>query len=112
NGASNPSTALNVTIDTLAPTAGSGAFQYATAPHSNSVSFNENVQLTVGLDDFTIENLTTGLPVSTLVMSGFYNVGTNTQSISYGGLPGGILTDGNYRLTALAPGITDLAGNP
>jgi subtilisin family serine protease len=112
NGSSNPTAALNVTIDTLAPTAGSGAFQYATAPHSNSVSFNENVQLTVGLEDFTLENLTTSQFVSSLAMSGFYDVGTNTQSINYGGLPGGILTDGNYRLTALAAGITDVAGNP
>ena len=95
-----------------AVTVSSGSFHYETAPHSVSLVFNANVQASLSLDDIMLENLTSGLPISSGDMHLAYDTDTNTATITFPGLAGGILANGNYRLTVLSAGVTDSAGNP
>ena len=102
------SPSLAVTIDTVAPALGSAsAFSYATAPHTLSYAFNENVGPTLTAADWTVQQVPGGgVPIA---MS--YNGGTNVATINFTAAPGGVLAEGNYRSTLGAAGVTDVAGN-
>jgi hypothetical protein len=62
-------------------------------------------------------NLTTSTTIPAAQMALTYNAGTNTATVTFPGVTSNngiptILPDGNYRVTLLAAGITDAAGNP
>ena len=95
-------------VDLTAPTVTSASFLH-TPPHRMLFDFSENVQGSVGVNDLTLENLTTGatVPASSLTMS--YNTLNNVVTFAAGG--SGMLANGNYRATVNAAGVTDAAGN-
>lgn len=85
------------------------SFNHLVAPHAVSIRFNENVAASLSKDDLSLVNLTTGTTIASSQLSLAYNGVTNTATLTY---VGGILPDGNYRLTVIASGVTDPAGNP
>jgi hypothetical protein len=98
---------LNVTIDTLAPAlSGSPAFNFATAPHSLTFVFNENVGPTLASADFTVLRE----PSTSIVTAVAFNTSTRTATITFP--VNGTLSEGRYRSTLAAAGVTDIAGNP
>lgn len=106
-----PSSNLNVTIDTLAPSVlGAVDFNYLTGPQNLTYRFSENVGGTLGPADMTLQ----GNPGGTLPTSSAYsfalNIGTFTWPTVGGGT--GILPNAKYRATLAAAGVTDVAGNP
>ncbi len=105
---SGPSTALSVTIDTIAPTAGSPAFNFLTSPHSVGVVFSENVGWSVANGDFTVDNLTNP---GSVALSAVYDGGANSVSMSFPG--NAVLPDARFRMTVLGTGggVQDVAGN-
>jgi hypothetical protein len=100
---------------TLAPAVAESAFRFETAPHRLQFTFNQQVGLSLSTSDIVLQNLTTSqvIPSGNLAVS--YDPLTNVATFSYtgnaGGIPG-VLPDGNYRATLLAPGITNTAGQP
>jgi hypothetical protein len=99
-----------VAVDAIAPRVTAGAFNFLTS-HSLTFSFNENVSASLTTSDIVVFNQTTGSPVATASMALSYNGGTNTATVTFPGLTGALLTDGNYQATLVAAGITDPAGN-
>lgn len=112
NGAvlSSPSAALPITIDTIAPTAGSPAYNYFTEPHSAGLVFSEDVGWSISNSDLEVQNLTNPAAIGT---SSSYNGGTNALNMTFSGFS--ILPDADYRLTVKASGpgggVQDVAGN-
>lgn len=88
--------------DQLPPTVTAATFNYLTS-QSVTLSFSESVSPSFTIADVTVQNLTTSSMVSTSLA---YS-GVNPATITFSGL----LADGNYRLTLMASGITDAAGN-
>lgn len=101
----------NIVIDTAAPTLADGypKFNYLTGPQSVQYRFSEQM-LGLSAPNFTLTNLTHSTVVPLAVS---YDPITFTATITWPSFNGdsGILTDGNYTLTA-SSAITDLAGNP
>jgi hypothetical protein len=75
-----------------------------------AVQFSKNVGASVGLGDVVLRNLTTGTNLSPASLTLGYNPTTNRLTI--GLATGVVLPAGDYRLTFLAPGITDTLGQP
>jgi hypothetical protein len=92
------------------------SFNFLTAPHSLSFTFNQNVQSIVYRFALRLENLTTGFSFG-LIENATYDTDTDTATWSLGGhpnAPGGVLPDGRYRATLvkeflLTPGGSTLA---
>jgi FG-GAP-like repeat len=91
-------------------------FVYQSAPHALKIFFSRNVSASVGMEDLSIINLTTGQVVFPAAFrydpvaenKNLYETATFTFA--------GVLADGNYRVTLNKTGITDsqgrtLAGN-
>jgi hypothetical protein len=95
---------LTMTIDTVAPTVTSVAFAFETE-HALSYGFSESLGNSLQVADLTLQNLTsaTTIPAGSIALSG--------TTFRFPVLAGGILTDGNYRTTLVAAGVTDIAGN-
>jgi hypothetical protein len=96
--------------DQLAPTVVSASFNYLTN-QSITITFSENVAPSLSLADMTLQSLT---PTVTTIPNANLNLvygGGNTATITFPGYPGGVLPDGNYKLTLNSAGITDTAGN-
>jgi len=108
SGTSQPSGALAITVDTVAPTVTSRTFNHETS--QNIVyGFSENVGPTLGTNDFQISNLTGVGATPALTLA--YNASTNQATITFAS----ILSDGWWGSRAGAPGgggVTDVAGNP
>ncbi|MDW8262118.1 MAG: glycosyl hydrolase family 18 protein [Phycisphaerales bacterium] len=108
NGTSLPSTATTVTIDTVAPTVLSLEFEYLTR-QAVRFDFSETVHPTFTIDDLTVSHVATSLPVPAGQMS--LQRSGNVYHLGFNGVPGGILPDGNYRLSIQTGSVTDVAGN-
>ena len=110
SGASGDSTALSVTIDTVAPTVSAPLFAYFQNPNWVRFSFSENVGWSVAANDFDVQNLTNP---GALAITAAYDSILNSVKLTFNGLP--ILPDANFRATVLngAPGngVQDVAGN-
>jgi hypothetical protein len=92
--------------DTIPPRVVWASFDYTVWPNKVIFTFSEDVSESLSTADVQVQNLTNPGPV---IVSGlWYNGGTNTATFTFA-LP--ILSDGNYRATLLASGITDAAGN-
>jgi Bacterial Ig-like domain len=98
----------NVTsaTDTTPPTVQTSAFLYETA-QSITLQFSEAISSSLVAGDFVLRNTTTSTTVPTANIQLSYNGATNTATLTFAG----ILTDGNYRLTLAAAGVSDTAGN-
>lgn len=96
-------------LDLIAPTVSDSGFQFLTAPHTISFSFSEDVSASLTAADVTVTPLPSGAALP-LTLAG-YDTGTNTATFSFSAAVNGILADGRYRATLLAPGVTDAAGN-
>jgi hypothetical protein len=93
-------------VDSTAPTA-SAEFLFQGTPHRLRYTFSENVQHSLRASDLTVQRLTPGGPVSVSPSSLAYDPLTNTATFTFSGA----LSNGNYRATLSAPGVTDFAGN-
>src|SRR5262249_36141536 len=103
-----PSTALQITVDTLPPSlSASTDFKFLLAPQSLVYQFSENVQPALSTTNIDLQNTSD----STTVLSGQMSLGyaSDVAKITFTGLPNQILPDGNYRATLT--GVTDVAGN-
>jgi hypothetical protein len=69
-----------------------------------TVTFSEDVRPSLGLNDFTVRNITTALDVTPASFQ--YDAASNTAVLTFAALP-----DGNYVVTVLAGGVADVAGN-
>jgi hypothetical protein len=80
-------------------------------PHRAQLVFSENVSASLAVADVTITRRDDNsvIPTGSIALS--YNAGTNTASFSFPGLPGGVLPDGNYRISLPAGSVTDSFGN-
>jgi DNA-binding beta-propeller fold protein YncE len=77
---------------------------------SVKVRFSSDVSASLLAGDFRLLNVTTGLEVSASVLSLQWIGGENAVVLTFPGLVGRSLADGNYQLTLDAAGITDAAG--
>jgi hypothetical protein len=102
---------LLIKIDTVAPSVGGASFAYATS-HLLGYLFSEDVGPALSASDLLLENLTTGSTIDPAAMSLAYNSSVNLATITFPGLSGALLPDGNYRATFAAANVTDVAGNP
>jgi hypothetical protein len=98
-------------IDAVAPKVTSAVFDPNGGAHRLTVKFSEDVGASLSLGDLTVTNTTTNQTINGGAMVMMYDPATFTAIITFPGLPGGILPDGDYRLTIAAAGVTDLAGN-
>ncbi|MBI4326904.1 MAG: PKD domain-containing protein, partial [Chloroflexi bacterium] len=75
-----------------------------------AVTFSENLSDGLSTKDLLLQNLSaeTFIPAEQLALA--YNRSTNQATLTFPGLPGQKLPDGNYRLTLIATGITDSGG--
>lgn len=96
--------------DQLSPTVISGSFNYLLSQTATFI-FSESVAPSLDGVDVLVQSLT---PTVTTISSGLVNVVNspgNVATITFPGYPGAMLPDGNYRITLLAAGVNDLAGN-
>ncbi|HWA50643.1 MAG TPA: choice-of-anchor Q domain-containing protein [Dongiaceae bacterium] len=108
NAASAASDPFVIVVDAHAP-AVTGTFEYLSQQRL-VLHLDDNPSGTLSADDLQLVNLSTSqtVPGSTLIMS--FDPGTNTATFRVNGY-GGMLPDGNYRLTLPAGSIADAAGN-
>jgi hypothetical protein len=101
---------MNIEIDPPAVVA--SQFLYDTSQRI-TIQFDQSVRSTLDLSDFTLTRVGPGtssiVPSAALALS--YDRATDTATLSFPGLGGGVLPDGNYQLTLSAAGVRDLAGN-
>ena len=98
-----------VTQDRIPPTVARAVFNFLTS-QSVQVTFTQNVGASLTPADVQLQNLTTGAFIPAGSMAVTFNTSSNTATITFPGLANAILPDGNYRLTLLAAGITNGAG--
>jgi glucose/arabinose dehydrogenase len=108
---------MRVTFDNVAPTVTASAFDFdgvtlPDRPHRLRYAFSENVAASLAPNDLQLVNLTTGQAVSTSGIALSYDAPTNTATFTFPGFANAILSDGNYRATLRAAGVTDAAQNP
>ncbi len=99
----------------VVPEVTASSFQFATAPHKLSFTFDRDVSGSLGTDDLVVQNLTTMQTIPASDFSVSYDTLTNIATFSYTGTTAGItgmLPDGNYTATLIATGITTSQGAP
>jgi hypothetical protein len=96
---------ISVTIDTVAPTVLSTAYDREVT-QALTVTLDDALAGRLATSSFTLENLTTSTVVAntTIVVSAGSTVATLDRN--------DLLPNGNYRLTLPAANLTDVAGNP
>ena len=103
--------AVLLTIDTVAPTVISSDFKLVPI-QSVTLNFSEDVGPTLSLADVQVQNTTPPSPETIPSAQMSLNVASNVGTLTFPGVPGAVLANGNYQTTVVAAGITDLAGNP
>jgi hypothetical protein len=101
-----------VFIDAVAPKVAAAVFDSDGGTHSLTVTFSENVGASLSLNAVTVTNTLTDQTIDRAAMVLTYDPTTFKAVITFPGLAGGILPDGDYRLTIAAANVTDFAGNP
>jgi hypothetical protein len=87
----------------------SATFNYLVG-HSLSIAFDQTVQINLAESDLVLQNLTTSNFVASSSMSLWYSGGTNPAVVIFPGLTGGVLPDGNYRVTLVGSQIPGANG--
>lgn len=95
---------LSVTIDTIGLSTPTAQFLYETG-QGLKFTFGEDVSGTFTASDTLVDDLTHGGSVGTTAID------VNSIAIFGFAVPGGVLADGNYRVTVQANAVTDRAGN-
>jgi uncharacterized delta-60 repeat protein len=80
------------------------------APHSVRFTFDTAVTA-VAQDGWQLQNLTRGATIAPADIAVNFDAPTRTATLTFPNLPGGILPDGNYRVTLQAGSLQDDAGN-
>jgi hypothetical protein len=106
----------NVQVQNLVPAATSAVINNGAVQRSRvtqiTLSFTENVGPTLDVSDFVLRDRNTGVAVPSAVMAVAYDPITRRATLTFPGLPGQSLPNGNYRLL-LAPGsVADEEGAP
>jgi hypothetical protein len=93
------------------PAVVSAKFDLNASQQQIAVKFDQNLQLSVGVSDLILQDLTRGttIPTSSLYLN--YDAPTNVAAFQFSGFPRGILPDGNYRATLPAGSVNDSLGN-
>ena len=107
---SNPSAALEITIDSVVPAVSSVGFSYNAPGQSLSYSFSKDVLASLTPADLLLTNVTTNTTVAAADIS--MQVGANNSVVfTFPNYPGGVLPDGNYHATFVMGFPTDIVGN-
>ncbi len=80
------------------------------APHKFKFTFTSDVSASIGADDFVLKNLTTNKTIEARHFKVRYDHETNTASFQLKKGKKSVLTQGRYRATLIASGITDSGG--
>jgi hypothetical protein len=99
----------------VVPDVTASSFQFSTAPHKLSFTFDRDVSASLGADDLVVQNLTTTQTIPSSDFSISYDTLSNVATFTYTGTTAGIvgmLPDGNYTATLIASGITTIQGAP
>jgi hypothetical protein len=105
---SNSSVALNVVIDTTAPTVLTKNFNWDNVPYQSLAwKFSEDISDSVNFQDLTLFNLMTNQTVNTVSSIS----PTDTAHFKFDQFLYGALPNGEYQATINAAGVTDKAGN-
>jgi hypothetical protein len=102
--ASNTTSGLSISIDTIAPMVGPMTFNFETG-QSLQYTFNETIASTFGPASIMVTNLSDPSNVGT---ASSYDGPTKKLTITFSG---GVLGDANYQATLNGATITDVAGN-
>ncbi len=97
--------------DTTAPQINQSALIIADGPHRLQVTFSENVSASLQNGDLKLRNTTTNTLIASALTSTTYDALNNTATWTFPGIAGGILPNGNYRVTFTAGDVLDAAGN-
>ena len=95
----------------VVPEVTDSVFQFATAPHQLSFTFNHDVSASLGTDDLVVQNLTTSQTIPSGDFTRVYDTNANVATFTYTGSTAGIvgmLPDGNYTATLFAGGISTI----
>ena len=76
------------------------------------LAFTKDVSASLSVNDVILQNLSTGFAVSPKQMALSYDPASNRATLTFPGLPGQKLPDGNYRFSLGAAGVTDSDGKP
>jgi parallel beta-helix repeat protein len=104
-------TVVNASPTVVATTVNHGEIQRSRVTRL-VLEFSEDVSGSLGLDDLVLRNVTTSQVISPANLALSYDPGTNRATLTFPGLAGQILPDGNYELTVTAAGVTDSQGAP
>jgi hypothetical protein len=96
--------------DTAAPVVASGAFEFDVR-HAIALSFSENVAPTLANTDLRVTNLADNQDIPAGAIAVVYPGGLAPAVISFPGMAGGVLPDGDYRFTLPSASVADLSGN-
>lgn len=101
------------TADVSAPMVLSRSFDFdpAVPPAALVYQFSEDVTPSLDAGDFTVENLTTASVIPSSAIAIAFDSASSTARLTFPGI-GGVLADGNYRVTLNAGGVTDRSGRP
>lgn len=98
-----------VQVDNIAPQALSGTYLFNAAVPGVLVNFSENVTSGLLTYSFELDNLTTN---ESITFDGRHlDFSGNSAVLSFPGLPGGVLPDGEYHLTLSSNSFSDAFGN-
>ncbi len=79
---------------------------------SLTLQFSENVSASLTASDLVLMNLTTSSVIAPADMAVSYDALTNRAMVTFPGLTGARLPDGNYQLTVTKADVTDASGLP
>jgi hypothetical protein len=96
--------------DTTAPIVTEGWFEFE-QQQAMLLRFSENVAPSLTSTDLQLLNLTSSQTIPAASMAVVYPGGTAPAVVTFPGLPGRVLPDGNYRLTLPSGSVSDLSGN-
>src|SRR5260221_399642 len=103
---------LQVGVPHLSPPGNQSVCDSTLLSFSLAFQFNRDFLGSLGVNDLSLRNLTTNADISPASMALAYNAATNQATLTFPGLAGHKLPDGNYRLTVVAAGITGPHNKP
>jgi ELWxxDGT repeat protein len=98
--------------DAVAPTVVGRSFDFQGGPHGVVLEFSEDVSASLAAADLVVTPIDGGATIAPAATALAYDPRNNAAALTFPGLAGGRLPDGNYRVTAAGGGVTDAAGNP
>ncbi len=99
------------TAPTVVSTSVNGGDAQRSRVMSVQTVFSDDVSGTLSEADFFIRNLTTGAVIDTADLTLNYDPPSNTANLTFPGLAGGSLPDGNYVVALVAGGIETASGD-